>query len=84
MRGPAVGLDVHERRQVELLGARAVARLPDREQLRQAAAVARRQRRADGVERVRERGGDLVLAAGKRRRSRRRRCGLAATRGRRG
>ena len=59
--GAAVGLDVDERRQVELLGARAVAGLPDREQLRQAAAVARGQRRLDGVERVRQRGGDLVL-----------------------
>ena len=57
--GAAVRLDVDEGRQVQLLGARAVARLPDREELRQAAAVTRRQRRLDRVERVRQRGGDL-------------------------
>ncbi len=43
--GAAVGLDVDEGRKVQLLGARAVARLPDREELRQAAAVTGCQRR---------------------------------------
>ena len=44
--------------------ARAVADLPDGEQLREPAPVARRQRRLDGVERVRERAGDLAARAG--------------------
>ena len=57
-RGAAMGLDVHERGQVELLGPGAVARLPDREQLCQPAPVARRQRRLDRIERMRERGRD--------------------------
>ena len=60
-RGAPVGLDVDERRQVQLLGPRAVARLPDREQLGEPAAVARGQRRLDRVEGMGERGGDLVL-----------------------
>ena len=58
--GPAVGVDVHRGRHVELHRPRAVAHLPDREQPRQAAAVLRRERRADGVERVRQGAGDLV------------------------
>ena len=82
-RGSAVRLDVHERRQVQLLGARAVAGLPDREQLCQATPVARGQRRLDGVERVGERGGDAASRSGTRRRPRRHRCGPGATRGRR-
>jgi hypothetical protein len=57
----AVRLDVDERRQVELLRPRPVARLPDREQLGQAAPVAGRQRRLDGVEGVRQRARDLVI-----------------------
>ena len=61
-RGAPVGLDVDERRQVELLGSRAVAGLPDREQLREPASVPRGQRRFDGIERVRERRRDLVRA----------------------
>jgi hypothetical protein len=60
--GSPMGLDVHERRQIQLLGARAVAGLPDREQLGQAPPVPRGERRGHGVERVSERGGDLVLA----------------------
>ena len=59
--GAPVGVDVDRRRHVELGGARPVADLPDREELGQAAAVAPGQRRGDVVERVRERGGDLVL-----------------------
>ena len=58
--GAPVGLDVHERRQVELFGPGAVAGLPDREQLGQAAAVARRQRLLHRIERMRERRRDLV------------------------
>ena len=57
--GAPVGLDVHERRQVQLFGPGAVAGLPDREQLGQAAAVPRRQRFLHRVERMRERRGDL-------------------------
>ena len=57
----AVGLDVDRGRVVELARARAVAHLPDLEQLREPAPVARRQRRLDGVERVRQRARDLVL-----------------------
>ncbi len=57
----AVGLDVDRRGMVELRGARAVAHLPDLEELRQPAPVARQQRRLDGVERMRQRGRDLVL-----------------------
>ena len=60
--GSPVGLDVHERRQIQFLRPRAVAGLPDREQLGQPPPVARGERRGDGVERVRERGGDVVLA----------------------
>ena len=56
-----MGLDVHERRQIELLGPRAVARLPDREQLGQSPPVARGERRRDGVEGMSERGRDLVI-----------------------
>ena len=67
-RGSPMGLDVDERRQVELLGARAVPCLPDREQLRQAPPVARGQRRLDGIEGVCQCRGDLarvqVLGAG--------------------
>ena len=59
--GSPMGLDVDERRQIQLLGPRAVARLPDREQLGQAPPVARRERRGDGVEGVGERRGDLVV-----------------------
>ena len=59
--GAPVGLDVDERRQVQLFGARPVAGLPDREQLRQAPPVARGQRRLDGVERMRQRRRDLAL-----------------------
>ena len=58
---PALGVDVDRGRQVELAGARAVADLPDREQLREPAPVAGGQRRLDGVERVGERARDLVL-----------------------
>jgi hypothetical protein len=59
--GAAVRLDVDRGGRVELTRARAVAGLPDAEQLRQAAAVARGQGRLDRVERVRQRAGDLVL-----------------------
>ena len=58
---PAVRLDVDRRGQVELGVARAVAHLPGAEQLGEPAPVARRERRGDGVERVRERAGDLAL-----------------------
>jgi hypothetical protein len=58
--GPPAGLDVDERGQVQLLGPRAVARLPDRKQLRQATAM-RCSARCDGIERLRQRGGDLAL-----------------------
>jgi hypothetical protein len=57
----AMRLDVHQRWQVELWCARAVAGLPHREELGEPAAVARRERRTDGVERVREGACDLVL-----------------------
>ena len=60
--GSPVGLDVHERRQIQLLGPRAVAGLPDREQLGQTAPMTRGERRLDGVEGVRERRRDVVLA----------------------
>ena len=50
--------DVRRRRPVELAGARAVADLPDAEQLRQAAAVAALQRCGDGVVGVRQRAHD--------------------------
>ena len=59
--GSPVGLDVHERRKIEFLGPRAVARLPDREQLGQTPPVARGERRGDGVEGMSERGRDLVV-----------------------
>jgi hypothetical protein len=59
--GAAAGLDVHDCRHVQLGRARAVARLPDGEELREAAAVAGQQRRLDGVERVRQRTRDLAL-----------------------
>ena len=59
--GSPVGLDVHERRKIEFLGPRPVARLPDREQLGQAPPVARGERRGDGVEGMSERGRDLVV-----------------------
>ncbi len=62
MRGSAVRLDVDDGGHVELRGPRPVADLPDREQLRQTAAVALGQGGADVVEGVRERAGDLVLA----------------------
>ena len=42
-RGAAMRLDVDEGRQIQLLGAGPIARLPDREQLREAPAVTRRQ-----------------------------------------
>ena len=58
---PAVGLDVDRGRVVELARPRAVADLPDPEQLRQPPAVAGHQRRLDGVERMRERARDLAL-----------------------
>jgi len=47
--GAPVGLDVDERRQVELFRPRAVPCFPDREQLRQATPVARGERRLHGV-----------------------------------
>ena len=78
----AVGLDVDRGRVVELAGARAVADLPDLEQLREPAPVARQQRRLDGVERVGQRAGDLVLVQVAARRPRRRRRAPAASRGR--
>ena len=59
--GSPVGLDVHERRKIQFLGPRPVARLPDREQLGQASPVARGERRGDGVEGMSERGRDLVV-----------------------
>ena len=59
--GAAVGLDVDRGGHVELRGARAVAHLPDREELGEPAAVARRQRRRDVVEGMRQGAGDLVL-----------------------
>ena len=58
---PPVGVDVDGGRQIELPGARAVADLPDREQLREPTPVAGGERRLDGVERVGERARDLVL-----------------------
>ncbi len=58
--GATMGLDVDERRQVELLRTRAVARLPDREQLGEPAAVASRERCLYRVERMRERRGELA------------------------
>ena len=57
----AVRLDVHGGGEVQLTGARAVAHLPHVEELGEAPAVARRQRRLDGVERVRQRARDPVL-----------------------
>ena len=54
--------DVHRCRAVELARTRSVARLPDLEQLRQPAAMACGQRRADGVPRVSQRAGDPALA----------------------
>jgi hypothetical protein len=59
--GAAVRLDVDDGGHIELRGPRPVADLPDREQLRQAAAVALGQGRADVVERMRQGAGDLVL-----------------------
>ena len=56
-----MGLDVDERRQVQLLGARTVARLPDREQLRQAPPVPRGEWRLHRVERMRQGRGDPAL-----------------------
>ena len=61
MPGAAMRLDVDRRRRVELRVARAVADLPDPEQLGEPAAVARGQGRRDRVERMGERAGDLVL-----------------------
>jgi hypothetical protein len=55
-----MGLDVNERRQVELFGPRSVPRLPDREQLGQATAMPRGQGRLNRVERVRQRRRYLV------------------------
>ena len=60
-RGAAMRLDVDEGRQVQLLGAGPVARLPDRKQLREAAAVTRRERRLDREERMREGGRDPTI-----------------------
>ena len=60
--GPAVGLDVEDGRHVELRGPRPVADLPDREQLRQTAAVALGQGRADVVEGMGQGACNLVLA----------------------
>ena len=54
-------LDVDERRQVQFLGAGAVARLPDREELSQTAAVPSGQRRLNRVKGMRQRAGDLFL-----------------------
>ena len=79
---PAVRLDVDRGRQVELGVARAVAHLPDAEQLGEPAAVARGERRRDGEERVRQRARDLVLVQIAGDRPRRRRGAPAATRGR--
>src|SRR6188768_2705853 len=59
--GPTVGLDVDRRRHIELGSTRAIAHLPDWEELGEAAAVPRGQRRIDVEERVRKRAGDLVL-----------------------
>ena len=59
--GAAVRLDVDEGGQVQLLGTGAVARLPDREQLREAPAVTRRERRLDREERMREGRRDLTI-----------------------
>ncbi len=56
----AVGLDVDRRGVVELWGARAVAHLPDREEVGQASAVAGGQRSADVVVRVCEGTDDVV------------------------
>src|SRR5947209_19506885 len=58
--GATVRLDVDRGGHVELARTRAVARLPDREQLGEAAAVTRRERRSDRIERVRQRAGDPV------------------------
>ncbi len=60
--GAAVGLDVDLGGRVELTCAGAVARLPDVEQLCEAAAVTRQQRRLDRIERVGERAGDAAFA----------------------
>jgi hypothetical protein len=57
----AVRVDVDRGGVVELTGARAVAHLPDLEQLREPAPVARLQRRLDGVEGMRQRARDLAL-----------------------
>ncbi len=59
--GAAVCVDVDRRRQVELPRAGAVADLPDREQLGEAAPVTGGERRGDGVEGVSERARDVVL-----------------------
>jgi hypothetical protein len=59
--GTAVGVDVDGGGSVELGRARAVAHLPRAEEVGESAPVPRGQRRRDGVERMRERAGDLVL-----------------------
>jgi len=56
-----VRIDVDRGRLVQLDRPGAVARLPHGEELGEAASVACAERRADGVERVGERAGDLVL-----------------------
>jgi hypothetical protein len=57
----AVGLDVDGSGHVQLGGARAVADLPDRKQLRQRAPMAPRQRRGDVEEGVRQSANDSLL-----------------------
>ena len=59
-RDAAVGVDVDRGRHVQFARARAVARLPDREELSQPAAMAALQRRCDGVEGVRQRADDAA------------------------
>ena len=58
--GAAVGLDVDGGGHVQLARAGAIAGLPDGEQAREPAAVARRERRGDRVERMGEGAGDAV------------------------
>jgi len=59
--GAAVGLDVDHGGHIQLRGARAVAHLPDREELGEAAAMAPGQRRRDVVEGMRQGAGDPPL-----------------------
>jgi hypothetical protein len=57
----AVGVDVDRGRQVELRRARAVADLPDGEELGEAAPMASGERGGDGVERMGQRARDLLV-----------------------